>query len=154
MVPHSVAREVAPLALVVSAGGVLGAVGRLSLDTAIPRADLASWPWATFVINISGSFLLGLLLVLLLARFGESPATRAGRWARPFLVTGVLGGFTTFSAFSAQVRDLLATSPAMALAYSVGSVLCCVLAVAVGSALAHRLVGSAAEPSMSVLDES
>ena len=154
MVPHSVAREVAPLALVVSAGGVLGAVGRLSLDTAIPRTDLASWPWATFVINISGSFLLGLLLVLLLARFGESPTTRAGRWARPFLATGVLGGFTTFSAFSGQMRDLLSTSSAMALAYAVGSVLCCVLAVAVGSALAHRIVGTAAEPSMSVLDES
>lgn len=154
MAAHPVAREVAPLALVVSAGGMLGAVGRLSLDTAMPRADLASWPWSTFVINISGSFLLGLVLVVLLARFGASPATRAGRWARPFLVTGVLGGFTTFSAFSAQVRDLLATSGFMALAYAVGSVLCCVLAVALGSALAHRIVGTTAEPSMSVLDES
>jgi len=139
---------------VVSVGGMLGAVGRLSLDTAIPRADLTSWPWATFVINISGSFLLGFLLVLLLARFGESPSTRAGRWARPFLVTGVLGGFTTFSAVSVQVRELLATSAATALAYAVGSVLCCVLAVALGSALAHQIAGATSAPSTSVLDES
>lgn len=154
MAPHPGGREVAPLALVVSAGGVLGALGRLGLDTAIPRADVMSWPWATFAVNISGSLLLGFLLVLLLARFGESPSTRAGRWARPFLVTGVLGGFTTFSAVSSQVRELLATSTTLALAYAVGSVLCCVLAVALGSALAHRLVGATAAPSMSVLDES
>lgn len=82
----------APLALlllVVAAGGVLGSLARWGLVLALP--DLLT----TLAINVAGAFLLGVLV----ARRPD------GTWSRPFLGTGVLGGFTTFSAFAVQAVD-------------------------------------------------
>ena len=82
----------APLAfllLLVSLGGVLGSLARYALVDAFP--DLVT----TLAINVVGSLALGVLVA-------QRPD---GRWSRPFLGTGVLGGFTTFSAFAVQTLD-------------------------------------------------
>jgi len=78
------------LVLVVAVGGMLGSVARYGLVAAFP--DLLT----TLIINVVGSFLLGVLV----ARRPD------GGWARPFLGTGVLGGFTTFSAFAVQTLEV------------------------------------------------
>lgn len=77
------------LLLVVAVGGALGSLARYGLVVALP--DL----WTTLLINVVGAFLLGVLV----ARRPD------GTWSRPFLGTGVLGGFTTFSAFAVQAVE-------------------------------------------------
>ncbi len=74
-------------------GGALGAVSRFAIGTLIQRLYSAVFPLGTFLINVSGSFLIGLLMMLFLNR----PLISAN-W-RLFLVTGILGGYTTFSSF-------------------------------------------------------
>lgn len=78
--------------LVLSAGGSLGVNARYWLGVWMSRWTSAQFPWATFVINVSGSFLIGFLWVLLV-RWLPHPGVRL------FLVTGFLGGYTTFSTF-------------------------------------------------------
>jgi len=114
------------LAGVVSAGGVLGALARYAIGVAWPHAP-AAFPWATWTINISGCFLIGVLV------------TSLDRWrphqhyVRPFLGVGVLGGYTTFST---SIVDLQHAAPAVALAYLAASVAGAMIAVWAGSALA------------------
>ena len=74
----------------VALGGALGASARHGVNLGAARLFGPGFPWATLAVNIAGSFLMGLLVAAL---------GRGGLWA-PFLLTGVLGGFTTFSAFS------------------------------------------------------
>jgi fluoride exporter len=81
-------------------GGALGALARWALAEALPSAP-TGWPWATLVANLAGCLLIGVLLARLAARSPE-PA-----WARPFLGVGVLGGFTTYSAFAVEVVRLV-----------------------------------------------
>ena len=85
--------------LAIAIGGMGGATARYELATALPTRA-GGFPWATFWTNVSGSFVLGVLLVLLLERFPPN------RYARPFLATGFLGAYTTFSTFSVET-DLL-----------------------------------------------
>jgi CrcB protein len=91
---------------VVAAGGALGGVGRYALTLALP-AEPGTVPIATLVTNLSGCLALGLLA-------GALPAARL---LRPFLGTGVLGGFTTFSAFALETDRLLASAPGTAVGY-------------------------------------
>ncbi|WP_244930235.1 CrcB family protein [Nocardioides sp. W7] len=113
----------------VALGGALGAVLRWSLGEVAP--DGSGFPWTTFAINVSGSFLLALALGLGAVR--RRPVLLAG------LGSGVLGGYTTLSALAEQSRSLLADGQlATALAYLVGTALVCVAAVAVGSRLGSR----------------
>jgi len=120
---------------VVAAGGVIGAVSRAGIDVAMSyHAD--AWPWSTFLVNTVGSFLLGFVLVTLAVRVSD-------RWAllaRAFLITGILGGFTTFSAYANQIQ-LLASSGRLWvwLPYAVASIATAVLAVLVGAILARAL---------------
>lgn len=102
---------------VVALGGMVGASARYGVARWVP-ARPAGFPWATFWINLAGSFLLGFLLVLLLERF---PPTRL---VRPFLATGVLGAFTTMSTYQMEIL-LLARSGffAIAVAYATASLL-------------------------------
>ncbi len=79
---------------------MLGASARYGVAQWLPRPD-GHFPWATFWTNVSGSFLLGLLLVLLLERF-----PRASHF-RPFLATGILGAFTTMSSFQVETAVLI-----------------------------------------------
>jgi CrcB protein len=87
--------------VLVAAGGALGAVVRVAVGAAIP---VTRWPWSTLVVNLSGAFLLGVLLGLVTARLG------GGTWARPLLGTGVLGAYTTFSALSVEIERLPVTN--------------------------------------------
>jgi len=85
--------------LLVGAGGSLGAVARFLLNTWVTGRYAPRFPWATFGINISGSFLLGLLMTLFLARIVSDP------W-RLFLMVGFLGAYTTFSTFEYESARL------------------------------------------------
>lgn len=137
---------------VVAVGGIIGSLLRYALDLAVPPVP-GTWPWATFTVNVLGAGALGAVLAWALARLGPaaSAGTRLGRWARPFLATGVLGGFTTFSALSMEVRDMLAVGAApLALAYGLASVVAGVLAVAAGA----RLVRGTAQSLAHEADES
>ena len=84
---------------VVAAGGMLGVAARYGVGRAIPRPD-GAFPWATLWINISGSFVLGVFIVIVFERLGPT------RYLRPFFGTGFVGSFTTFSTFSVET-DLL-----------------------------------------------
>lgn len=88
------------IVLVVGAGGALGAAARWWLNELWPTAP-GSFPWSTFVENVSGSLVLGALMVFLLEVW------RPLRYARPFLGVGVLGGFTTFSTYTSDTGALL-----------------------------------------------
>ena len=82
----------------VALGGALGACGRYLTGVAAVRIMGHGFPWGTLAVNMIGSFLMGVLVVVL----AHTSATRMA----PFLITGVLGGFTTFSAFSLDALTL------------------------------------------------
>jgi len=125
--------------LVVAAGGALGSLARWGVGDAL-EAPRDGFPWATLLVNVTGSFALGAMVVLV---FTRRPGSRL---VRPFAGVGVLGGYTTVSAYMAETRSLLvADRVGAAAAYVVGTVLVGLLAVWVGMALA-RLVLSGPEP--------
>ena len=112
-------------------GGAAGALARWGVATALPHSP-GSWPWATLLVNLTGCLLFGALAAALTARSPE-PA-----WARPFLAVGVLGGYTTYSAFAVETVALVeGGARVLASGYVLVSVLGGVLAVAAG-ALAVR----------------
>lgn len=116
-------------ALLVALGGALGAVLRSLTDGEIKLRTRHTWPIATWCINVAGSFVLGLVAAL------NTNAT-----VTAFVVTGVCGGFTTFSTASVEAVGLLRQRRATtALAYVLASVLVCVAAVAVGATLGRAL---------------
>ena len=121
-------REGKALAYVlVAAGGALGALARAGVAGLLPRAA-DGWPWATLVVNLLGCLLLGGLLAVLAVRRPDAERLPV------FLGAGVLGGFTTFSAFALEVTDLVAAGrPAAAAGYGAASVLGGVCAVAAGA---------------------
>ncbi|MCB6180037.1 fluoride efflux transporter CrcB [Rhodobacter sp. Har01] len=82
----------------VALGGALGSSARYIVNVTSGRLLGTGFPYATLIVNVVGSFLMGLLVVALAEKFGN-------RYA-PFLMTGVLGGFTTFSAFSLDTLTL------------------------------------------------
>jgi CrcB protein len=109
----------------VAVGGAIGSVGRFWLTTVMTALTGPRLPWGTLLINVLGSFVIGLVggLTLTPDRVGIHPDVRI------FLMTGVCGGFTTFSAFSLQTLELLQSGDVVpALGYAVGSVVLCVLA--------------------------
>ena len=111
--------------LLLALGGAIGASLRFVVDGEIKARRPSRWPIATFVINLVGSFVLGVLT-----------ASPRPSWLTAFAVTGMCGGFTTFSTASVETLTLLRDRrPAAALAYAAGSVVACVVAVA----LAHRI---------------
>ena len=113
--------------LLAALGGALGASARWAVAEALP-ASPTGWPWATLLVNLTGCLLLGVLLAVLAARSPEAP------WPRPFLAVGVLGGYTTYSAFAVEVVELAdAGAAVLAAGYVLVSVLGGVLAVAVGA---------------------
>jgi CrcB protein len=86
--------------LAIAVGAMGGATARYKLSTWITVAP-GGFPWATFWTNISGSFVLGVLLIVVAERF------RPTRYARPFATTGFLGAYTTFSTFSVETDVLI-----------------------------------------------
>lgn len=116
------------------AGGGIGASLRYALSVWIDQRMLSSFPWGTLMVNLIGSLLIGVLITVFEQRGLSSPALRL------FWITGVLGGFTTFSTFSLETLHLLdAGRLSLALANVAGSVAVCVLAAFAGIALARSL---------------
>lgn len=116
--------------LVIAVGGALGATCRWAIDAAIGPTD---WPWALFVINVAGSFLLGLAMV-----HGPSPGRELVRLGAG---VGFCGGLTTFSAFAVTAVHLLDdTRTASAIAFVVASVVLGAAALVAGMRLRHQTV--------------
>jgi fluoride exporter len=119
------------LLLLATVGGGIGAGARYLVQTGMVRWLGAGFPWWTFAINIVGSLLMGLVVTLVAARYDNSAEIRT------FLATGILGGFTTFSAFSLDVANLVDNKQTAAAAFYVaGSVGLSILALYAGIALA------------------
>jgi fluoride exporter len=115
----------------VAAGGAIGAVLRFLAVIGATRAFGPGFPMGTLAVNIAGSFLMGLLFVILTAR---------GSTLHPFLMTGILGGFTTFSAFSLDAVTLWEGGHAtQAALYVAASVIFSLAALLVGAAIARSL---------------
>jgi len=123
--------------LIVMLGGALGTLARYLIGlVAIPISQ--DLPWGTIIINIVGSFIIGFFGTLTLAH-GRFPASDN---LRLFVMVGICGGFTTFSAFSLQTLDLLrAGAPFRAGVNIVVSVVLCVLSVALGHYIASQING-------------
>lgn len=128
------------LLLLASAGGALGAALRYLVNTAFAGPALLraapAFPWATMTVNVTGGLAMGFLAVLIGERLGGSAEWRA------FLLTGVLGGFTTFSAFSLDMLNLVNDGGVSArfLGYTVGSVVLAFFALLTGMALARTVL--------------
>jgi CrcB protein len=118
--------------LLVVAGGGAGSLARYLVTLAIHEKYDGRFPLATFLINITGSFLIGLLLVL----FDREDLLHPN--LRPLLVTGLLGGFTTFSSFEWEIFSLGRSAPSPALVYCVSSVLLGWIACWCGALLGRR----------------
>lgn len=121
--------------LLVAGGGALGAMARYGLGLLATRAaPNAAWPWGTFGANLIGGLLMGLLTGWLAFRAGAHQET-----IRLFAAVGVLGGFTTFSAFSLEVALMIERREmATAALYVAASVALAVGALFLGLMLARR----------------
>lgn len=137
---HPVAADAAPprrsdplVLAAIAAGGALGAPARYAVAQWV-GAPGAGFPWATFWTNVSGAFILGTLLVVLLRRYPPQ------RYLRPFAATGFLGAYTTFSTFVVETDQLLDHGHAgTALTYVVASLAVGLAAAAVGMATGRLL---------------
>ena len=124
-----------PTMLAVAVGGALGALARYGLGVAFPHGP-GDFPLATFGINVVGCLLIGVVIVLLT----EGPTPHP--LARPFLTTGVLGGFTTFSTFATDVDQLLlAGHPGIAAGYLAATPVAAIAATWVGLRLTRAAGG-------------
>jgi len=119
--------------LVVALGGALGGAAREAVNLALAGH---LFPWATFTVNVVGSLLIGVLMYYVVEVNPDH------RYVRPFLGVGVLGGFTTFSAYAVETRGLLTDGQVpLALLYVFGSLLLALLATWAGLGLGRRLMG-------------
>ncbi|HET6390612.1 fluoride efflux transporter CrcB [Hyphomicrobium sp.] len=120
------------LLLIASAGGAIGTGFRFLINRVFAHAGLIEFPWATLTINILGSFLMGVLIETLALRFNASNELRT------FFATGILGGFTTFSAFSLEFATLFERgNTAAAFSYVAASVVFSLFAIFAGLTLAR-----------------
>jgi CrcB protein len=122
-------------ALLVALGGAVGAVLRYWIGTAVQAASpMQMFPWGTFVVNVSGCFLMGAVSAVAERHGYLAPEIRA------FLAVGVLGGFTTFSAFANETMGAVRLGAAtVAITNVVASVTMCLAAVWCGRAAAGLL---------------
>jgi CrcB protein len=132
----AVLRHVPGLVLaVIAVGGAIGALARYALLAAFPH-PAAGFGWAAFGINVSGCLLIGILLVLI------TEVRPAHRLVRPFLATGVLGGYTSFSTYVVDIQHaLLAAAPQVALAYAAATLVAALAATWAGIRLTRALTG-------------
>jgi CrcB protein len=115
------------MSAVIGLGGFAGANARYEVGLLVASRWGTSFPWGTLLINVSGSFVIGFFLTLVVARLSSAPKLRA------LVATGFLGAFTTFSTFSLETVQLfLAGAPFGALAYVAGSLILGLAAAAVG----------------------
>ncbi len=124
------------LYLLVGLGGALGSVARFWLSGVIANRIGETFPWHTLVINVTGSFVIGFFATLT----GPDGRIFASTSTRQFVMIGVCGGYTTFSAFSLQTLNLARDGEWLqAGANTVGSVVACLVAVWLGHLLAAYL---------------
>ena len=122
--------------ILVGAGGAVGAIARYGLGVQAVRTLGGAWPYGTLIANVLGGLLMGALAAVLTQRSGDGPE----RW-RLLLGVGLLGGFTTFSAFSLEVVQMTDRKAwGAAVIYSLGSVVLSVGAAMVGLILVRRLL--------------
>jgi len=120
--------------LSVALGGAIGASARYLTNVSVMRLVGPGFPYGTIVTNVLGSFLMGVLLVAL--------ARRGGMGYAPFLMTGLLGGFTTFSAFSLDTLTLFERGePSLAGLYVGASVFLSLAAIAFGVLVTRGVMG-------------
>ena len=125
--------------LSIALGGALGSVARFWMSGVVAARFDSKFPWGTLFVNVIGSLLIGVFSAL---------SERGGQLAeattlRQFLVVGICGGYTTFSAFSVQTLDLMRAGSWPAVAGNVlGSVIACLVAVWLGYLLGGVLKGS------------
>ena len=118
--------------LAIGAGGAVGSMLRYVLALTVQRWAGTSFPLGTVVVNIVGSFAIGLLYVWLIERLG------APQLLRPLLIIGVLGGFTTFSSFSLEtVTLMMEASYGRAVLNVTASVVLCLIGTRLGMAIAR-----------------
>jgi CrcB protein len=116
--------------LAVGLGGAIGSICRAALATWMAQRLSSPFPWGTFVVNVSGCFVIGLVAATI------GPQSKYYPVARPFLMVGMLGGYTTFSSFSLETFNLvLGREWLWACCYAIASTAMCLIAVTVG----HRL---------------
>ncbi|SFS69851.1 fluoride efflux transporter CrcB [Brevundimonas viscosa] len=122
--------------LIVAAGGALGAVARYGVGRLLPASG---WPWPTLTVNVVGGLLMGLLAGWLAFRGGGQ-----GETIRLFAAVGLLGGFTTFSAFSLETALMIEKRQfALASGYVAASVVLSIAALFLGLMIARRAFGAA-----------
>jgi fluoride exporter len=122
------------MVIALGCGGVVGALARYSVSLALP-GQTGRFPWGTFVINVSGSAVLGFLLILLIEQFPR------GRLARPVIGTGVIGAYTTFSTFVVDAVLLARADKILtAVIYVLASVVFGLLAVWLGMVTARVIL--------------
>lgn len=120
--------------LFIACGGALGAVLRYGASLSVYSLFGRGFPYGTLFVNVSGSLLMGVLSILLLERFDVGPEWRAA------ILVGLLGSFTTFSAFSIETLNLLEQGDVLpALMNMLLSVVVCLLAVWLGVNLGRQL---------------
>lgn len=119
--------------LQVALGGAIGSTARYLTNVTVMRTIGAGFPWQTVIVNVLGSFAMGVLVVWL----AHKGLTRHA----PFLMTGILGGFTTFSAFSLDAATLWERgATGQAAAYVIGTVVVALAAMFLGMAITRGLV--------------
>jgi CrcB protein len=117
----------------VFAGGAAGTLARGVLTGVMPASAAARWPWSTFIANIFGAFLIGYFTTRLLERLPVSS------YRRPFLGTGICGGFTTFSTMQVEILAMIKHHAyALAAGYTLTSSAVGLLAVYIATALVRR----------------
>ena len=123
--------------LAVGLGAALGGNARYLLTMWSTARWGSRFPMGTLIANLSGSFLIGVMMVIALSKFEDHSDL-----FRLFFVTGVLGGYTTFSSFSYETLALIqAGRVQIALVYVLGSVLCSLLGVFIGAAAMRQILG-------------
>lgn len=120
--------------LAVAAGGAIGSALRFWVSSAVQSAMGRGFPYGTLAVNVAGCLAAGFLFVTLMERLAADSIWRAG------IMVGVLGGFTTFSAFSVETFGLIQQgAPVKSLAYVVLSVVLCLTATWLGAVIGKQL---------------
>jgi CrcB protein len=120
--------------IAIAVAGALGALSRYGLGSLVSRRTSDAFPWGTFVVNISGAFILGLILTLATERWDFAP------WLRLGLTTGFLGAYTTFSTLTFETYKLTADRAfGLAAANMLGSCAAGLCAVYLGVVLARTI---------------
>ena len=121
--------QVLKFGLVAALGAALGSLARLQISYWVQTPSETSFPWSTFIVNVIGALLIGLI--------ASSPNIMNNEIRRHFVVTGVLGGFTTFSAIAVETLQL-ASTPLISITYVVATFAVGVAATHIGSLLGDR----------------